>query len=128
RGRAGSAGGYESAFPQPVCVVPARCAGDGGEARRRGVARPQRRVPPQRARALLAEPRAVQRVEGWRGGARENRWWPGDDAQRDDGEEACSEVRGRGEVNEPGWVGIDFGTTNSAVAIADAAGEAHLAP
>jgi hypothetical protein len=37
-------------------------------------------------------------------------------------------VRGRGEVNEPGWVGIDFGTTNSAVAIADAAGEAHLVP
>ena len=29
-------------------------------------------------------------------------------------------------MNAPGWVGVDFGTTNSAVAVADEAGAAHL--
>ena len=42
------------------------------------------------------------------------------------GAEARGEVRGRGEVNAPGWVGVDFGTTNSAVAVVDEAGAAHL--
>ena len=31
-------------------------------------------------------------------------------------------------MNAPRWMAVDFGTTNSAVAVADQAGEAHLVP
>ena len=37
-------------------------------------------------------------------------------------------MRGPGDVNAPRWMGVDFGTTNSAAAVADESGAAHLVP